>query len=73
MTLSLVSLYNGSLAAIRKGEHEQVASYLPDLTSKLEAVCGRGWFKLPPTGNEALDREIEKANRYLTGRVADLR
>jgi len=73
MKLSLVSLYNGALAAIRKGQHEQVASYLPDLATKLEAVSGRGWFKLPLTGNEALDREIEKANKHLTGRVADLR
>lgn len=71
--MGMIELYNGTLKALREQDHEQAVVYLPVLTSKLEATCGRGWFKLPTTGSEPLDREIEKANRYLTGRVADLR
>lgn len=69
----MIDLYNKALEALRKGDHARALEVVPQLTPKLEATCGRGWFKLPTTGDEPLDREIEKANRYLTGRVADLR
>ena len=65
--MDAMELYNRSLSALEAGELHEAQALVPLLAAKLEPLCGRGWFKLPLSGEPSLDAEIEKANRYLTG------
>ena len=67
--MSPIELYNTISAALRTGDHDKAAELLPTLTTKLDALCGRGWFKFPDVGDETVDALIAAANRHMTGPV----
>lgn len=63
--MNALDLYLGVNKALKAGELSQAAELLPELTTKLEALAGRGWHGFVLTGNPDVDLLIQAANKYL--------
>jgi len=61
-------LYNQLLTFITAGEIEAARDTARAFHERLkDAMATYGWHKLPLSGDEELDSEIRKLDRYLTG------